>query len=75
MTYGYWAIIALSFSAPLFGLSRIPSREEILEGESGENIFFTFIVKFVALPFLVLYFLILYAYSIDVLVHFQDWPK
>ena len=32
-------------------------------------------IRFIATPFIVLYFIILYAYSAKVLLNFQDWPK
>lgn len=74
-TFAYWAVIALALKAPIFGLSRIPTRESIEKGEGRENVFFTFLVKFVGLPFLAIYFIILYAYSVKVLMNFSDWPK
>lgn len=73
--YGYWAIFALSLTAPLFWLVRIPTSEDIALAKGNENPFFTFLVKYVGLPFISLYFLILYAYSVKVLLNFQDWPK
>ena len=73
--YGYWAIFALAFSAPIFGLARIPTGEEMALARTRENPFFTFLVKYVGLPFIVIYFLILYAYSAKVLLNFHDWPK
>lgn len=37
--------------------------------------FFAFLIKFVATPFIFLYFAILYAYTVKVLLNFSDWPK
>ena len=73
--YGYWTIIAYSLTAPLFWLMRIPTIADI-EGEKGsENAFFIFLVKYVGLPFISIYFCILYAYSVKVLSNYSDWPK
>ena len=39
------------------------------------NRFFSFLIRYIAVPFIFVYFLILYAYSAKVLMNFQDWPK
>jgi hypothetical protein len=61
--------------APYFALSNIPNKNEIDEAEALKNKFFTFVLRYVAIPFIYLYFFILYAYSIKVLLNFEDWPK
>lgn len=73
--YGYLAVIAFCTIAPFFALARIPDTETIGDEQGSENVFFTFLVKYVGLPFIVLYFIILYAYSLKVLMNFSDWPK
>ena len=74
-TYGNWAILSLAIIAPLFALTQIPKKKEFRENHFNENMFFSFLTKFVAIPFITIYFLILYAYSIKVLMNFGDWPK
>lgn len=74
-TYSSLAVIAFVFFAPLFGLARIPSAQDIMTVKDERNVFFTFLVKYIGLPFIALYFLILYAYSVKVLMHFSDWPN
>lgn len=70
-----WAVISLSFLAPLFALSQIPEKEEIQKPQNKENAFFSFLVKFIWIPFAFVYFLILYSYTVKVLLNFSDWPK
>jgi len=74
-TYGNWAILSLVIIAPLFALTQIPEKKEFRENHFNENMFFSFLTKFVAIPFITIYFLILYAYSVKVLMNFGDWPK
>ncbi len=73
--YGDWAIIALSFIAPIFGLTQLPKKEIFDKNIFNENAFFSFLVKYIAIPFICVYFIILYAYSIKVLSNFWNWPK
>ena len=74
-TYWNWAILSLAFITPLFSLTQIPNKENFLENYFNENMFFSFLIKYIATPFITVYFLILYAYSIKVLSNFWDWPK
>jgi flagellar biosynthesis protein FliQ len=73
--YGDWMIIALSLLAPFFALTKLPSRETFESGHFNENTFFSFLVKYIAIPFIFVYFIILYAYSVKVLMNFSQWPK
>ncbi len=73
--YGNWAIISLALITPIFALTKIPDKTEIEENTFKENLFFNFILKYIAVPFILVYFVILYAYSIKVLLNFSDWPK
>ena len=74
-TYWNWAIFSLVIVAPLFMLTQIPNKKSFLEKKFNENAFFSFLIKFVAIPFIYLYFFILYAYTIKVLSNFSEWPK
>ncbi len=74
-TYWNWSIISLALIAPLFALTQIPQKESFTQNHFNENMFFSFLIKYVAIPFISLYFLILYAYSVKVLSDFGDWPK
>lgn len=73
--YGDWAIISLALLAPVFALTQLPKKESYDRDDFTENIFFSFLTKFVALPFIFVYFIILYAYTLKVLLNFGDWPK
>ncbi len=74
-TYWNWAILSMSIIAPLFALSQIPDKKSFRDDHFNENAFFWFLIKFVAIPFIYLYFFILYAYTIKVLSNFWNWPK
>lgn len=73
--YWDWAIIALSMIAPLFALNKIPKKSDFTNDHFNENAFFSFLVKYIAIPFIYIYFIILYLYSAKVLMNFGDWPK
>lgn len=73
--YENWATAAGALIAPLYGLMHLPKIEEIHDKEYTTDIFFAFIIRFIAIPFIFLYFCILYAYSIKVLLNISDWPK
>lgn len=73
--YANWAIISLSLIAPLYGLIHLPVKSEYNKSLYTENRFFSFLVRYVATPFIYIYFIILYAYSLKVLANFSDWPK
>lgn len=70
-----WGIFALIFLTPLFALTQMPDRESYRENHFNENQFFSFLIKYIATPFIYLYFIILYAYSLKVLINFWEWPK
>lgn len=73
--YGYWAAFSIALMAPLYGLSHFPVANKVEEKTYETNMFFTFLVKYVMVPFVFIYFVILYAYSVKVLANFSDWPK
>ncbi len=73
--YQDWAILALSVFTPLFALTQVPNKKSTQENHFNENAFFSFLVKYIAIPFIYVYFIILYAYTIKVLANFWDWPK
>ena len=68
-----WATLSLALFAPLFALSELP--KDFNTKEYPENAFSSFLIKYVATPFICVYFIILYAYSLKVLLNFSDWPK
>lgn len=73
--YGYWAAISIALVAPLYGLAQFPKLDTIESKTYENNRFFAFIVKYIAVPFVFIYFAILYAYSVKVLMNFSEWPK
>lgn len=73
--HGYWTALALSFLTPCFGLTQIPKKWYFEETQFTENAFFHFLIRYIALPFIYIYFIILYTYTLKVLINFGDWPK
>jgi hypothetical protein len=73
--YWDWAIWALWVITPLFALIKIPNKREFTNNYFNENAFFSFLVKYIAIPFIYIYFIILYLYSVKVLMNFSEWPK
>lgn len=81
--YGYfwneiyidWAITSLAIVTPIFGLTKLPCKREFTNNYFNENAFFSFLIKYIAIPFIYLYFIILYLYSAKVLINFSQWPK
>lgn len=69
-----WIVLATIFITPSFALNKVPSKESFSESYFNENMFFSFLIKYIALPFVYLYFIILYTYSIKVLLDFSNWP-
>jgi len=74
-TYWNWAILSFSFFSPLFFLTQIPDKKNILENNFKLDKFFSFLVNYIIIPFIFIYFFILYAYSIKVLLNINNWPK
>ena len=73
--YAYWATIGISLIAPLYALIHFPDPKEIKQDSYYTNRFFSFLVRFVGVPFILIYFVILYAYSVRVLSNFHEWPN
>jgi len=73
--HAYWTVISLCLLTPYFGLSQIPKKWSFEEKKFEENAFFHFLIRYIALPFIYVYFIILYAYTLKVLINFSHWPK
>lgn len=73
--YGNWAVIALVLLAPIYGLLHLPMDWDLDKKYFEVNRFFSFLVRYIAIPFICIYFIILYAYSVKVLMNFSHWPK
>lgn len=73
--YEYWFVLSAAFFAPLFWLVSFPERNSIEKHTYEMNTFFSFLIRFIAIPFITIYFFILYAYTIKVLLQFSEWPK
>lgn len=73
--YGYWGSLTLLLMAPLYGLSQLPRPNSINQKTFDTNAFLSFLIRFIAIPFIIVYFVILYAYTLRVLMDFGNWPK
>lgn len=73
--HSYWTVLALCFLAPCFALTQLPNKESFETTLFTENWFFHFLIRYIALPFIYIYFIILYAYTLKVLMNFSEWPK
>jgi len=74
--YGQIFILAGTLVAPLYVLANTP--KEVSQGQLKiENIqkFLRFLILYIALPFIFIYIVILYAYTGKVLLNFSQWPE
>jgi len=71
--YLSWFVISSSFIAPLYVLWHISKKENI--EKIILNSFWKFIIKYILVPFLYIFFIILYVYSIKVILNFNQWPN
>lgn len=75
--YWYWATFSLSLFTTIYFLVILPENKEntILLDKIKENKFYNFLSNYIALPFIIIYFIILYSYTTKVLMNFNSWPK
>lgn len=74
-TISNWAVISLAFITPVMCLMQVPEDNQKLSKNFSINNFSSLIIKYILTPAVFIYFLILYAYSIKVLMNFNDWPR
>ncbi len=70
-----WIILTSAFLVPLFWISHIPEEKTFTKDTFKETMFFRFLVKYIGIAFIYIYFFILYAYSLKVLLNFSQWPQ
>lgn len=72
----YWYVASLSFAliTPAFWLNSIWKKDSFENARYNENPFWLFLIKYIAIPFIFIYFVILYAYPIKVFF-ISGWPK
>jgi len=76
--YAYWAAFSFSLFASIFFLANLPfiKKDELLDLQKIQNNkFYSFLINYIGLPAIFIYFLILYAYTAKVLIHFSEWPQ
>lgn len=70
-----WFTLSLGFFPAMYCLGRLPKKDEVFQEHLNENKFMSFLIKYISIPFIYIYFIILYVYSIKVILNFNDWPK
>lgn len=73
--YAYIFIISSCFIAPFYAINHFPAKESFENTSVNERKFSVFLIKYIYIPFIFSYFVLLYAYSIKVLANFEFWPK
>lgn len=73
--YATWATFSLLTFSGFFGLSKLPTSDDFYRLYEYKKQIWHFAIQYLFLPFTIIYFIILYAYSIFVLAHFGDWPR
>lgn len=74
-TFWTWAVISLSFFAPYYFLNQIKQDLTNFWDKIKENKFYNFVNNYLSIPFIIIYFVILYSYTIKVLINFHSWPE
>lgn len=71
--YMQWVVIAGVLFGPLYFLSMLPQKisNKLVVGER----FVHLLIRYIALPFIYVYFVILYLYTIKVLFGLPEWPQ
>ncbi len=75
--YSYWTAFSLILFTPFFFMANLPTLEEnnsIKIIDISSNKFFSFLINYIGLPAIFIYFIILYIYTIKVLINFSEWP-
>ncbi len=70
-----WIIFSCSLFAPLYALSNLTKKEKLKEEEITQNKVSLFFINYIIFPFVITFFVILYAYSVKVLANFWEWPN
>jgi hypothetical protein len=74
-SFSYWAILSMAFLSPLVCLTKLPLHPQTPDHDFSLDRFSSFIIKFIFLPAIFLYFVILYAYTVKVLFNVFDRPQ
>lgn len=70
-----WMTLSVALIAPYYALIHFPEVSKVPSDDYETNRFFSFLVRFVGVPAILVYFVILYTYSIRVIINFRDWPE
>lgn len=70
-----WAVFSISFFSPYYFLNQINQDLTNFWEKIKENKFYNFVNNYLSIPFIIIYFVILYSYTIKVLINFNSWPE
>lgn len=73
--YPIYAVFVFGFFAPLYALAHFPRYDALPQGQYEHSPQALFVNKYILVPFVTVYFVILYAYSVKVLLSFGEWPR
>lgn len=74
--YACWAGFNLVLFAPFYFLANLADKKNLKNIEKiSSNKLFSFLVNYVGVSAIFIYFLILYVYTIKVLINFSEWPQ
>lgn len=73
--YFYAFILISCLIWPFIWLFKIPKKQDLEKINYNEKKYFSFIIKQISIPAIIIYFIILYIYWLKVLFNFSNWPK
>lgn len=74
-TFSTWFVFSIVLFAPIYFLYQINWDFHWLSDKIQENKFYNFVNNYLSIPFIIVYFVILYSYTIKVLFNFNSWPE
>jgi hypothetical protein len=72
--YAYWSAFTYVIVAPMFFIINLKSAGQTQKIDASTDAFYAFLIKYISLPAIAIYFVILYTYTIKVLINFTQWP-
>lgn len=69
--YAYWMIFSLVLYMPIYFLYQCGEKAP---RSSSLHVFISFLVRYIGVPSVYIYFIILYSYTAKVLMNFSEWP-
>lgn len=74
--FAYWTVFSYANLAFFYALTNFPRSQKVTSNKTFPFLaIIQFSCKYILIPAVAIYFIILYAYSIKVLFDFNNWPK